>query len=255
MQRIRTQRGRGERRGSLARPTVLVTGASGGIGRAVCLVFGAAGWKVGVHYRTRTRDAARTAALVRRRGGAALCLQADIRDGKQTQEMVNRFVDRWGRLDVLVCNAGVASNELVLRVRAEAWAAVVETNLTGTFHCLQAAGPVMAGQRDGAVIVVGSLAGLQGAAGQAAYAASKAGLMGLVKTVAKEWGKQNIRVNIVLPGRHKTVLAGSAFPNDVPADHVLGRTPSLEDVACSIYRLALLGDSSGQIWNLDSRIL
>jgi len=255
MQKSRTQRGRAKRRGSLARPTVLVTGASGGIGRAVCLAFGAAGWRVGVHYRTRAREAARTAALVRRRGGVALCLHADIRDGKQTQEMVNRFVDRWGRLDVLVCNAGVTSSELVLRVKAEAWAAVVETNLTGTFHCLQAAGPVMTRQRDGAVIVVGSLAGLRGAVGQAAYAASKAGLMGLVKTAAQEWGKQNVRVNMALPGWHKTALSGSAFPDEVPADHVLGRTPSLEDVACSIYRLALLSDSSGQIWNLDSRIL
>jgi len=130
----------------------------------------------------------------------------------------------------------------------------VETNLTGTFHCLQAAGPVMARQRNGAVIVVGSLAALQGGAGQAAYAASKAGLMGLVKSAAKEWGNRNIRVNMALPGWHKTPLAGSAFPHEASVDHVLGRTPSLEDVAGSIYRLALLQDSSGQIWNLDSRI-
>ena len=79
--------------------------------------------------------------------------------------------------------------------------------------------------------------------------------MGLVKTTAKEWGKQNVRVNMVLPGWHKTALAGSAFPNEVSDDHVLGRTPDLADVAASIYRLALLRDSSGQIWNLDSRIL
>ena len=255
MQKVRTQGGRAAGRGSGAGRTVLVTGASGGIGRAVSQAFGAAGWRVGVQYRTRSTDAARTAALVRRRGGVALCLQADIRDGKQTQEMVNRLVDRWGHLDVLVCNAGVASHGLVLRMRAEAWAAVVETNLTGTFHCLRAAGPVMARQRDGAVIVVGSLAALQGVVGQAAYAASKAGLMGLVKTTAKEWGKQNVRVNMVLPGWHKTALAGSAFPNEVSDDHVLGRTPDLADVAASIYRLALLRDSSGQIWNLDSRIL
>lgn len=234
---------------------MLITGASGGIGRAVSLAFGAAGWRVGVHCRTRSRAAAGTAAMVRRRGGVALCLQADIRDGKQTQEMVNRLMDRWGRLDVLVCNAGVTSNDLVLRLKPEAWAAVVETNLTGTFHCLQAAGSVMARQGDGAVMVVGSLAALQGAAGQAAYAASKAGLLGLVKTAAKEWGKQNVRVNMVLPGWQKTALAGSAFPGEAPADHVLGRTASLQEVADTIYRLALVRDSSGQLWNLDSRVL
>lgn len=255
MRRIRRQSVRRDRRGDGTGPTVLVTGASGGIGRALCLAFGAAGWRVGVHYRTRPREAARTAALVRGRGGVALTLQADIRDGKQTEEMVNRIVDRWGRLDVLVCNAGVAAGGLVLRERADAWAAVVATNLTGTFHCLRAAGPVMAGQRDGAVIVVGSLSGLQGSTGQAAYAASKAGLSGLVKTAAKEWGQHGVRVNLVLPGWHRTGLAGSAFPEEAPAGHLLGRTPSLEGVARIIYQLALLRDSSGQVWNLDSRIV
>lgn len=254
MQTIRRQRRRGTRSRPGLVPTVLVTGGSGGIGRAVCLAFGEAGWRVGVQYRTRPREAARTAALVRGCGGVALTFQADIRDGKHTQEMVNRLVDRWGRLDVLVCNAGIASSGLVLRTSTDTWAAVVETNLTGTFHCLQAAGPVMAGQRDGAVIVVGSLSGLQGATGQAAYAASKAGLSGLVKTAAKEWGQLNVRVNLVLPGWHRTGLAGAAYPEDAPADHLLGRTPSLEGVARIIYQLALMRDSSGQVWNLDSRI-
>lgn len=208
-----------------------------------------------MHYRTHAQAAARTAAAVRKHGGTAMLLHADVRDGKQTQEMVAQLVDRWGRLDVMVCNAGVASGALVLRAGAEAWATVVDTNLTGTFHCLRAAGPVMVVQRDGAVIVIGSLAGVQGTVGQAAYAASKAGLLGLVKTAAKEWGRQNVRVNVVLPGWQKTALAGSAFPDDALADHTLGRTPSLEDLAHAIYQLALRRDSSGQVWNLDSRIL
>lgn len=254
MRRHPTQRNRAKRRSAEVRPTVLVTGASGGIGRAICLAFGEAGWRVGVHYRTQARRAARTATMVRLRGGLPMLLQADVRDGKQAHEMVHRLIDRWNRLDVLVCNAGVASSELVQRAKTESWAAVMETNLTGTFHCLQAAGPVMIAQRDGVVIVVGSLAGMQGATGQAAYAASKAGLVGLVRTAAKEWGKQNIRVNVVLPGWQRTALAGPAFPDETPADHLLGRTPSLAEVARSIYRLALLKDSSGQVWNLDSRI-
>lgn len=250
---------RPQRRGALhraprIRPTVLVTGGSGGIGRALCLAFGMAGWKVGVHYRTRAQAAVRTAAMVRQRGGMALLIKADIRDGKQAREMVAQFVDRWGRLDVLICNAGVASSELVLRAGAEAWATVVDTNLTGTFHCLQAAGPVMLTQRAGAVIVISSLAGVQGTAGQAAYAASKAGLLGLVKTAAKEWGGQNVRVHAVLPGWHRTALAGADFPDEAPAGHVLSRTSSLKEVAHMIYQLALLRDSSGQVWNLDSRI-
>jgi 3-oxoacyl-[acyl-carrier protein] reductase len=254
MPRSRLQRHGEPRRASKTCPTVLVTGGSGGIGRAICVAFGQAGWRVGVHYHASARAAARTAAEVRRHGGTALLFHADVRDGKQTQDMVAQLVDRWGRLDVMVCNAGVASSALVLRAGAKDWATVVDTNLTGTFHCLRAAGSVMVAQRDGAVIVVGSLSGVQGTAGQAAYAASKAGLLGLVKTVAKEWGRRNVRVNAVLPGWQKTALAGSAFPDDVFADHALGRTPSREDVARSIYRLSLLKDSSGQVWNLDSRV-
>ena len=250
----RAQRRRATLRGAQPRPTVLVTGGSGGIGRAICAAFGKAGWRVGVHYRTHAQDAARTAALVRKQGGVALCLQADIRNSKQMHEMVNQLVDRWGRLDAMVCNAGAASSALVLRASAETWDTVVDTNLTGTFHCLQAAGPIMLKQRDGAVIVVGSLAGVQGDAGQAAYAASKAGLVGLAKTAAKEWGARNVRVNVVLPGWQKTALAGPAFPAEGPAGHVLGRTSSLEEVADSIFRLACLRDVSGQVWNFDSRI-
>lgn len=207
-----------------------------------------------MHYHTHAQAAMRTAASVRRHGGTAMLLHADVRDGKQTQEMVAQLVDRWGRLDVMVCNAGVASGALVLRAGAEAWAAVVDTNLTGTFHCLRAAGSIMVAQRDGAVIVIGSLAGVQGTAGQAAYASSKAGLLGLVKTAAQEWGRQNVRVNAVLPGWQKTALAGEAFPGETPDGHVLGRTSSLEEVAHIVYQLALSLDSSGQVWNLDSRI-
>jgi 3-oxoacyl-[acyl-carrier protein] reductase len=207
-----------------------------------------------VHYHTHAQAAARTAAAVRRHGGTALLLHADVRDGKQTQDMVAQLVDRWGRLDVMVCNAGAASRALVLRAGAEDWATVVDTNLTGTFHCLRASGSVMVAQREGAVIVVGSLAGVQGTAGQAAYAASKAGLFGLVKTAAREWGRQNVRVNAVLPGWQKTALAGSAFPDDALADHALGRTPSLDGLARAIYQLSQRQDSSGQVWNLDSRI-
>lgn len=246
--------GRPTRRVSADRPAVLVTGGSGGIGRAVCLAFGEAGWRVGVHYHTRERDGARTAALVRERGGVALCFQADVRDSKQTQDMVNHLVDRWGRLDVLVLSAGTASSRLLLRTGLETWEAVLAANLTGAFHCLKAAGAVMLRQRSGTVIMIGSLAGMQGRSGQAAYAAAKAGLLGLAKTAAREWGSANVRVNVVFPGWHRTALVGSAFPEDGSNDHVLRRTPSLDAVADAIYRLALLPDSSGQTWNLDSRI-
>ncbi|TLY30265.1 MAG: SDR family oxidoreductase [Nitrospirae bacterium] len=240
----------------VTRPTVLVTGGSRGIGQAICLEFGHAGWRVGVHYRERKDDAARTAATVTAQGGEGLLYQADIGDARQVDAMVQEFVSRWGRLDVLVCNAGQATSRLVLRLRPDEWKAVIKTNLTGTFHCLKAAANHMLAQGDGSVIVVSSFAGMQGGAGQSAYAASKAGLLGLVKTAAREWGCSNVRVNAVFPGWHRTELSAPALSRDLRMkDHVLGRSPDLNEVARSVYHLAQLKDISGQVWNLDSRII
>lgn len=241
---------------SVTRPTVLVTGGSGGIGRAICLEFGQAGWRVGVHYRERKEDAARTAATITAHGGEGISYQADIGDARQVEAMVQEFVSRWRRLDVLVCNAGQATSGLVLRLRPDEWRAVIETNLTGTFHCLKAAASHMLAQGDGSVIVVSSFAGVQGRAGQSAYAASKAGLLGLVKTAAREWGCSNVRVNAIFPGLHRTELSESALSRAAGMeDHVLGRSPDLHAVARSVYQLALLKDVSGQVWNLDSRLI
>ncbi|MBM4123660.1 MAG: SDR family oxidoreductase [Nitrospira sp.] len=236
--------------------TVLVTGGSRGIGRAICLEFGRAGWRVGVHYRGRQAEAERTAALIKDCGGEAVLCRADIRDAEQVRAMVRDLAVRWGRLDVAVCNAGEAASGLVLKLSAEQWAAAIETNLTGAFHCLQAIGSVMSEQQAGSVVVVASFAGLQGDAGQSAYAASKAGLMGLVKTAAREWGSRHVRVNAICPGWQRTDLSGTSMPEDAAASgHVLGDFVEMESVAKSVYHLALAQGASGQVWNLDSRIL
>lgn len=237
------------------RQAVLVTGGSRGIGRAICLEFARAGWHVGVHFRDRRQDAEQTAASVKEAGGDGLLFQADIRNAREVDAMVERFAAQVGRLDVMICNAGQAAGHLVLRVTPEAWASTIDTNLTGTFYCLRAAGKFMLPRRAGSVVVISSFAGVQGRPGQAAYAASKAGLLGLVKTAAREWGPSNVRVNAVLPGWHRTELAGAAVPADNDFTHVLGRLGDLQSVGRSIYHLALLPDVSGQVWNLDSRIL
>jgi 3-oxoacyl-[acyl-carrier protein] reductase len=239
----------------VAPPTVLVTGGSRGIGRAICLEFGRAGWRVGVHYREQKEDATRTAASITAFGGEGVCCPADITNARQVEEMVRGLIDRWKRLDVLVCNAAQAISGLVLRVRPEQWQATIDTNLTGTFHCLRTAASYMLAQGDGSVIVVSSFAGIQGRPGQSAYAASKAGLLGLVKTAAREWGSRNVRINAVFPGWHPTGLAGNAMGRlNGLKDHVLRRSSALDEVARSVYFLALLRDISGQVWNLDSRI-
>jgi 3-oxoacyl-[acyl-carrier protein] reductase len=237
-------------------PTVLVTGGSGGIGRAICCEFGNARWRVAVQYCGRRDAAERTCALVKDSGGEGLPIHADLRDAAAVRRMVDEVATHWGSLDALIAGAGRAASGLLLRFSSDDWADTIQTNLSGTFHCLQAAGRIMLRQRSGSVVIVGSYAGLQGHAGQAAYAASKAGLIGLMKTAAREWGASNVRVNMILPGWHPTALAGSAVPNaDALEDHVLRRTPALPGVAQAVYTLALLPDASGQVWNLDSRIL
>lgn len=236
--------------------SVLITGGSRGIGRALCVAFARAHWQVGVHYRERRAEAEHTMAVMSQDAGKSMMYQADIRDASQVDAMIKRFVASYGQLDVIICNAGISSSRLLLRLIEGEWEDILATNLTGTFHCLQAAGRQMLEQGHGSIMVVGSYAGLHGNVGQSAYAASKAGVIGLVKSAALEWGRHNIRVNAVLPGWQKTELSGAAMPDEVNLkDHVLRRTPSLESVALSVYHLATSQDMSGQVWNLDSRIL
>lgn len=238
------------------KPSVLVTGASRGIGRAIGLQFGRAGWTVGVHYRQRVDQAEDTVREIVRGGGRASTYQADVRDGRQVDGLFERVLADWPQIDALVCNAAMSHSSLLLRHDEKEWDAVVSTNLTGTFHCIRAAANAMAKQGEGCIIVIGSFSGLRGQGGQAAYSASKAGLMGLAKTAAQELACHHIRVNVVLPGWHATELSGSAMPGpDDLQDHVLAKTPDLEEVARTVVHLATLRDVSGQIWNLDSRLL
>jgi 3-oxoacyl-[acyl-carrier protein] reductase len=236
--------------------TVLVTGGARGIGRAICAEFGRAGWRVGIHYRTRQEDAERTVAEVHRAGGEGLACQADLRQGSEVHGMIREVLTKWDRMDVLICNAGIAPGALLLRLSDKDWEEAIRTNLSGAFHCLQAVGTHMVARGEGAIVLIGSFAAAHGRTGQAAYAASKAGLIGLMRTAAVEWGDRNIRVNMILPGWHKTELSEAAMRReDVFSDHLVKTTPDVEDVARSVYHLALLPGVSGQIWNLDSRLL
>ena len=137
----------------------------------------------------------------------------------------------------------------------ESWADILSINLTGMFNVFKAVGPIFQHQHHGAVIIIGSLSSMLGSQGQTAYAASKAGLIGFMKTVAREWGGDNIRVNAIFPGWHTSPLSGTAFPDTSELDdHVLGKTTTPEAVAQAVYNLSQMNDVSGQIWNLDSRI-
>ena len=242
------------RRSSESR-VVLVTGASRGLGRAIAVGFGAVGARVVVNYRTNADEAGRIVKAVEDAGGSAFAYQADVRVGKNVAAMVTAAVDRCHRLDVLVCNAAASDDSLLLRLSDEAWDRVLATTLTSAFLCLQSAGAVMQAQGDGSVILIGSFSALQGRAGQAPYAAAKAGLLGLLRSVAREWGPANVRVNMVLPGWHATSLTGfRADPTPAPFGPALGHGTAPNAVASFVVALADLRDVSGQVFNLDSRI-
>ena len=238
------------------RNTVLITGGSGGIGRALSLAFARAGWTVGIHYLTRPDAAAHTFALVEPTSPKSQLYKADIRLSHEVQAMIDAFSKDHGQLDAMVCNAAAATGHLVIRHRIDEWQRVIETTLTGTFHCVQAAGRHMVAAGGGTIIVVGSHAGAQGGIGQAAYASAKAGLLGLVRTAGREWGAHNVRINLVYPGRQPTSLASSAhLSEETHTHHLLSRSPNLDEVARTIVHLAQLQDVSGQAWNLDSRLV
>ena len=235
---------------------VLVTGASGGIGRAISLAFAEAGWSVGIHYHRNKAAAECTLTQVEAAGGTGALYEADICKSHEVRQMVEASYRRIPVPSVFVCAAGIGGSHLLLRQREEDWTDVLATNLTGTFHCLRAMAPPLLARNGGSIIVIGSYAGFHGSRGQAAYAASKAGLVGLVHSAALEWGAGNVRVNLLLPGWQNTGLSEGAMPTDDSWDgHALGRPPSREEMAKTVFHLAQLNDVSGQVWNCDCRTL
>ena len=178
----------------------LVTGGSRGIGRAVCLELARRGANVAVNCAGNARAAEETAAACRELGVQAFAVQADVSDSAAAGAMVKAVIERFGRLDILVNNAGITRDKLALQMKNEDLDAVLDTNLKGAFYCMRAAYRPMMKQRYGRIVNLSSVVGLRGNPGQANYAASKAGLIGMSKSIAKELANRNITVNLVAPG-------------------------------------------------------
>lgn len=179
---------------------VFVTGGSRGIGRACARAFAQRGATVVFSYASNEAAARETVSLIEQAGGVGMALSFDVADPAACARAVDTVLEKFGRLDVLVNNAGVAIDGLVMRLKDEDFNQVLDVNLKGAFHLIRTVCRPMMKQRQGAIVNVSSVVGEMGNAGQAAYAASKAGLLGLTKSVARELASRQIRVNAVTPG-------------------------------------------------------
>ena len=224
---------------NLQNRVVIVTGASRGIGRAVAVRFGEAGAVVVVAARGDHADA--TADEIRGEGGRAVSVSVDVTDTKQIDAMVGMALEEYGRIDVLVNNAGIVRDQLAMRMTVADWNAVIATNLTAVFTCSRAVLRPMLKQRSGRIINVGSVVGQMGNAGQVNYAAAKAGLVGFSKALAREVATRGVTVNVVAPGMIDTEMtSGLAKParEAMLAKIPLGRLGTPDDIAAAIGFLA-----------------
>jgi 3-oxoacyl-[acyl-carrier protein] reductase len=187
----------------------LVTGASRGIGRAIAIALGSDGHTVAVNFASRADAAEEVVSEIRAGGGKAEAFQADVSDPDQVEDLFARVGAALGPVAILVNNAGITADNLVLRMSPEEFDRVIDTNLRSAFLCTKAALKGMIRARWGRVISISSVSGIAGNPGQANYAASKAGLIGLAKSVAKEVGSRGITVNVVAPGFVTTDMTGS----------------------------------------------
>jgi 3-oxoacyl-[acyl-carrier protein] reductase len=211
----------------LSDTTVLVTGGTRGIGRAIVDRFARAGARVAFTYRSSTDAAEALVDALDDQGTEALSLQGDVADPDVAQSHVDAVLDRWDTLDVLVNNAGITRDGLLLRLQEEDWDAVLDTNLKGVFNFSKAAYRPMMRQQGGSIVNISSVVGTTGNAGQTNYAASKAGVVGFSKSLAKELGSRNVTVNVVAPGYVQTDMtdeldadAREAILDAVPLDRL-----------------------------------
>ena len=219
----------------------LVTGASRGIGRAIALALAAQGADVAVNYAGSEAAAKEVAAEIEAMGRKAFVIQADIASTEASTSMVDAVVKEFGRIDVLVNNAGITRDGLLMRMKEEDWDAVITTNLKGVFNCTKAAIKYMMKQRSGNIVNISSIVGVMGNAGQANYCAAKAGVIGFTKATAKEVAARGIRVNAIAPGFIKTDMT-SVLPEKVVeamlAGIPLNRLGETEDIAKAVLFLA-----------------
>ncbi|HEV3030158.1 MAG TPA: 3-oxoacyl-ACP reductase family protein [Polyangia bacterium] len=236
--------------GELAGRVAVVTGGSRGIGRAIAAALGRAGAKVIINYTANEEAAKAAAAAVTAAGGAAVTKRFDVADAAAVDAAFKEIIAAEGGLHILVNNAGIAVNTLVLGAKDADWKRALDVNLNGTFHCCRAALRALMKAKDaGRIINITSITGETGSAGQAPYAAAKAGVIGLTKTLAREYASRGVTVNAVSPGYIDTDMTANELPEGRRVELLktipLGRVGKPEEVAAAVAYLA--GPAAGYV--------
>ncbi len=240
--------------------TAIVTGSARGIGKAIALKLASLGANIVVNDIPSSEDAQKTVEEIKALGVNSVAVLGDVRNIDDVKNMVDTAVSEFGSVDILVNNAGVTRDNLMLRMSEEDWDMVLDINLKGAFNCIKTVVRPMMKQKSGSIINIASVVGEMGNAGQANYSASKAGLIGLTKTTAKEFAKKGIRANAVAPGFIASAMTDK-LSDDVKAKYFesipLGQFGSTEDVADVVAFLASDMSSyvTGQVINVDGGLV
>lgn len=234
-------------------PVAVVTGGSKGLGKEIAVTLSRAGYNVAVNYLHSEKEANE---IVNGIGGQAIAVKADVSDPEQVEDMADAVKKKWGKVHVLINNAGITKDGLLIKYSEEDWDEVMKVNLKGCFNTVRAFAPLIIKSGGGHIINVSSYSGLKGKPGQVAYSASKAALIGMTYAMAKELAEYNIRVNCVLPGYMPTEMGKGAEKAIEKAreESITGTLSNPEDVAGFIVYLIATDCITGQVFCLDSRI-
>ncbi len=230
----------------------LVTGGSRGIGKACALELAKAGYDVIINYAGNEEAAKQTVSEIEALGVKSEAYKFDIANNEEVNSVIASIIEKYGRIDVLVNNAGITRDGLFMRMSKENWDAVINTNLTGAYNVTQPVIKLMMKQRSGAIVNMASIVGVYGNAGQANYAAAKAGLIGFTKSLAKELASRNIRVNAVAPGFVQTDMTKDLDSEKISEHIPLKRLGEAQDIATAVKFLAVDAQYvTGQVLQVD----